>query len=47
VPLDGTFKNPKVHIGYALLEVLSNAFIHSIHTSINCRIDFNSAKTKD
>lgn len=35
IPFSGTFKNPKVNVGYAVLEVLVNAFVKAVSPSFD------------
>lgn len=42
IPIDGKFKNPKVHLTFAILEVFNNAFIHALTASLDFEINIKS-----
>ncbi len=42
IPIDGHFKNPKIHITFAILEVFNNAFIRALTASLDFDININS-----
>lgn len=44
IPFNGTFKKVDVHIGYAIMETLKNAFISALKPSIDFEININSIK---
>lgn len=46
VPLDGTLKNPHVHVGYAVIEVLRNAFITALKPSIDHEISIRDVSKR-
>jgi hypothetical protein len=43
VPFEGSFK-PHIHIGYAILETLVNAFIHALKPSLDYEINIGSVE---
>lgn len=44
IPMEGTFKNSKVNIWYAILDILRNAFIDAIKPSIDNEINITSVE---
>ncbi|MFN8288531.1 MAG: DUF748 domain-containing protein [Chitinophagales bacterium] len=44
LPLEGELKDPKVHVAYAIGEVLINAFVAALRPSIDYEININSVK---
>lgn len=44
IPIDGQFKNPQVHLTFAILEVFHNAFIHALSASLDFDINIRSVE---
>jgi len=47
VPLEGNFKNAKVNILYAIIEILKNAFIQALQPTIDQQINISTTESPD
>ncbi len=47
IPFSGTLNNPKMNVAHAVFEVLYNAFVQSLHLSLDDEITLDSVKYPD